>query len=131
VRALVDLPLDEPLVGASIDLAVLEGRDEGRDRALEGRHWHEIFAPNGERVSLWAQKITAGNRFWHKGEKMSRLAVGWKALRSFGNNRPTSRLAGLVVRRGLNAYFHRLNRRLRAIAATLPVIFPPDFFRHC
>ena len=60
-----------------------------------------------------------------------RLAVRGEALRSFGNNQSTSRLAGLVVRRGLNAYFHRLNRRLLAIAVTLPVIFPPDFFRHC
>jgi hypothetical protein len=123
VRALVDLPFDEPLVSACIDLAILERRDQRRDRALEGRHWHEIFAPNGERVSLWAQKITAGNRFWRQREKMSRLAVRWDALRSFGNNQSTSRLAGVVVRRRLNAYFHRLNRRLRPIAATLQSSF--------
>jgi len=42
MRALVDLPLDEALEGLRVDLAVLERREEGRDLALEGRHWHEI-----------------------------------------------------------------------------------------
>jgi hypothetical protein len=67
--------------------------------------------------------MTAGNRFWQQEEKMSRLAAGGEALRSFGNNQSTSRLAGVVDRRGLNSYFQRLNRRLRAIAATLQSSF--------
>jgi hypothetical protein len=76
--------------------------------------------------------MTAGNNsFGATGGKISCLGVARSILRSFGNNQSTSRLARLIVRRGLSAYFHRLNRRLRAIATPLPVIFPPDFFRHC
>jgi hypothetical protein len=41
MRALVDLPLDEALEALGVDLAILERRYEGRDRALEGRHGHE------------------------------------------------------------------------------------------
>ena len=40
VRSLADLPLDKGLEGLFVELAVLEGRNQSRDRALKRRHGH-------------------------------------------------------------------------------------------
>jgi hypothetical protein len=45
VGSLVDLPIDVSLESLPVDIAVVEGRDQGRHRALKWRHGHERLAP--------------------------------------------------------------------------------------
>src|SRR6266511_3358509 len=64
VGALVDLPLDELLKGLCVNLAVLERRDQRRDRASKWRHWHggKLLRPGARQGG--ASERRRDNRVW-------------------------------------------------------------------